>query len=175
LKPRISFFQQQPTAGAKRVDHEPNCPLALGNMHENKPSVNEIEHDLGRRLSTDVVAQDFVVTVPGPIEPRCVNVGRKDEAAGSDGLCNPLRHARAAGANLPCTPSRRDTQPQHMSKGRGIKERGKRIEAFPGFSLLIIEQVVPVIRHDPILRIPALTLAKPLSCQCQLIGAPVEP
>ena len=69
----------------------------------------------------------------------------------ADLLSEPRRNARAPRADLPDPPACFEPNRLRVPKRRRIEQLGQRVEPLPGFDLLVVEQILLVTGHVPIM------------------------
>ena len=138
LQRGVGVLDDQPSARSHRVDQGRERRVALRDMGEQEPCVDEVER-AGRLIGSDIVPQHLVP--PGGGEPAGVDVGRDDPPARPDLVGEPRRDARTAGADLPAVPARPQAGRQKVTMSPRVEQLGQRPESGARLCLRVVQEV----------------------------------
>jgi hypothetical protein len=118
----VGVLSHHPATRSGCGDHALQGPRPLGEVHQERSLVHQVEGALLQRVGEDVVAPDLELAVAVIVDETEVQVGCQDAAAGADSLGQPPRHAPGPAANLQAAPARADAPVAEVA-GRGAVER----------------------------------------------------
>ncbi len=154
LQRGVGVLDQQPPAGAQRLDHGAQHGIALGHMDQDETGVDQVEGPGRGCVAAHVVADHFHSPGGGGLRPGDIDVGGEHASARPDAFTEPRGDARPAGPDLPAPPSLVDPDRLEVPERRGVEEGRQRLEAGTGLDLPVVQEISLVLPHAPIMSRP---------------------